>query len=60
MQNVINSTRERLAPFIPEGPNLHDYQSQTPETSHRFIRLNPEIPQENYDKLPKLVPISWL
>lgn len=65
MQKVIEATREKLLPYIggtSEMPFLlpkATFQYAAPPELHagRFVR---KIPQQNYEKLGRFLPISWL
>ncbi|MBI2638169.1 hypothetical protein HYW83_01115 [Candidatus Peregrinibacteria bacterium] len=59
MQKIVEEIRGKLAPFTG-GKKLDTswYPAYMPEPGFgRFIR---KIPPQNYEKLPKAVPISWL
>lgn len=65
MQRVIEQIREKLAPYtgttsdMPFSLPEPSYDFTAPPEPHpgRFIR---KIPERNYEKLGKFLPISWL
>lgn len=65
MRKAIEATREKLLPFIGGTSDMPfvlpepSYDFTAPPEPHpgRFIR---KIPERNYEKLGKFLPISWL
>jgi hypothetical protein len=58
MQKVVEEIRKQLSPFVGKQEEHALYPAYIPEEGFgRFIR---KIPSQNYERLPKAVPISWL
>ncbi len=58
MQKIVEEIRGKLAPFTGGEKIESWYPAFMPEPGFgRFIR---KIPSQNYERLPKMVPISWL
>lgn len=65
MQKIIEETREKLIPFtgsasiVPFSLPKPTFQYAPPPEPHAG-RLVRKIPEPNYGKLGKFLPISWL
>lgn len=61
---IISQIRADLAPFLNSGEGaVHHFvshHSRTSDVTDYAERLVRKIPQRNYEKLARHVPISWL
>lgn len=58
MQKIVDEIRSKLAPFVGGAKLETWYPAYLPEPGFgRFVR---KIPLQNYERLSKMVPISWL
>lgn len=64
MQHIVNEIRAKLSPFTGDSVAqtvVSENVPQTPEVfGERASRFIQRIPQQNYELLPRLAPISWI
>lgn len=59
MQKVIGEIRTKLSPFLKEGGDFAHAGAGLPQV-YDMSRIIRKIPEQNYEGLRKMAPISWL